>query len=52
MKKVVALSLFFAIISVSASAQVGMHEGIRKQRLEQRLHNRNQQFRKQYNTLP
>ena len=44
MKKVLTLSLFFATISFSASAQVGMHEGIRKQRIEQRLHNRNQHF--------
>ena len=44
MKKVLALSLFFAIISFSASAQVGMHEGIRKHRIEQRLQDRNQHF--------
>jgi len=49
MKKVLALSLFFAIISFSASAQVGMHEGIRKQRIEQRLQNRNQHFKQRGN---
>ena len=49
MKKVLALSLFFAIISFSASAQSGMHEGIRKQRIEQRLQNRNQHFKQRGN---
>ena len=49
MKKVLALSLFFAIISFSVSAQTGMHEGIRKQRIEQRLQNRNQHFKQRGN---
>jgi hypothetical protein len=49
MKKVLALSLFFAIISFSASAQTGMHEGIRKQHIEQRLQNRNQHFKQRGN---
>ena len=44
MKKVVALSLFFVIISFSASAQNGMNEGMRKHKIEQRLQNRNQHF--------
>lgn len=44
MKKVVALSLFVVIISFSAYAQSGKHEGMRKQRVEQRLQNRNQLF--------
>jgi len=48
MKKVFALSLFFAIISFSVSAQTGMRERIRKQRIEQRLQSRNQHF-KQHN---
>lgn len=52
MKKVLALGLFFAIISFSASAQVGMHEGIRKQRIEQRLQNRNQHFKQRGNVNP
>jgi len=49
MKKVLALSLFFAIISLSASAQVGMHEGVRKQRIEHRLQNKNQHFKQRGN---
>ena len=49
MKKVLALSLFFAIISFSASAQVGMHQGIRKHRTEQRLQNRNEHFNQRGN---
>ena len=49
MKKVLALSVFIAIISFSASAQTGMHERIRKQRIEQRLQNRNQHFKQNDN---
>jgi hypothetical protein len=49
MKKVLALSLFFAIISFSTSAQTGMHEGIRKQHIEHRLQNRNQHFKQRGN---
>lgn len=44
MKKVVALSLFFVIVSFSASAQNGMHNGIRKHKIEQRRLNNNQHF--------
>lgn len=49
MKKVLTLSLFFVILSFCASAQVGMHEEIRKQRIEQRLQNRNQYFKQRSN---
>jgi hypothetical protein len=49
MKKVLALSLFFAIIFFSASAQTGMHERIRKQRIEQRLQNRYPHFKQHDN---
>ena len=49
MKKVLALSLFFAIISFSVSAQVGMHERIRKHSTEQKLQNRNQYFNQRGN---
>ncbi len=44
MKKVVALSLFFVIVSFSASAQNGMQNGIRKQKIEQRMLNNKQHF--------
>jgi hypothetical protein len=49
MKKVLALSLFFAVISFSASAQIGMHDGIRKHRIEQRFQNRNPHFKQHGN---
>ncbi len=42
MKKVVALSLFFVIVSFSASAQIGMQNGIRKHKIEQKMLNNNQ----------
>jgi hypothetical protein len=40
MKKVLALTLFISMISLSASAQDGFAERVRKHRIEQRLHNR------------
>jgi hypothetical protein len=44
MKKVLALALFISVISLSASAQDGFAERVRKHRIEQRLHNRSGQL--------
>ena len=44
MKKIVAFSLFFVIVSFSASAQNGLQNGIRKHKIEQRMRNNNQHF--------
>ncbi len=44
MKKIVALSLFFVIVSFSASAQNGLQNGIRKHKIEQKTLNNNQHF--------
>lgn len=45
MKKVLALSLVFALFAFSATAQNPKTEQFRKQRMEQRMMHRGQQFR-------
>jgi hypothetical protein len=45
MKKVLALSLFFALFAMSATAQNPKSEQLRKQRMELRMQHRGQQFR-------
>jgi hypothetical protein len=44
MKKIVAFSLFFVIVSFSASAQNGLQNDIRNHKIEQRKLNNNQYF--------
>ena len=45
MKKVLALSIFFALFAISATAQNPKAEQLRKQRMELRMQHRGQQFR-------
>jgi hypothetical protein len=45
MKKVLALSLVFALFAISATAQNPKAEQFRKQRMEQRMQHRGPQFR-------
>jgi len=47
MKKVLALSLVFALFTISVSAQNEKTENLRRHLVEQRLHNRDMRFKHQ-----